>query len=45
MTKQEAYRTFQCYQCPYCDHDKGICTCGDPDSDDCQKDDRKRDGG
>lgn len=38
MTKQEAYKTFKCWHCVYLDNDKGICLCGDPDSDDCPKD-------
>lgn len=38
MTKQEAYKTFRCWHCVYLDNDKGICLCGDTDSDDCPKD-------
>lgn len=44
MTKQEAYKTFRCWNCIYCDHDEGVCLCGAPDSEECSKDD-KEDGG
>lgn len=37
MTKQEAYKTFRCWHCVYYDHDEGVCLCGDPDSEECQK--------
>lgn len=40
MTKQEAYRTFRCWHCVFCDNDEGICTAGNPESDNCPKDDR-----
>ena len=38
MKKIEAYKTFRCWHCVYVDSDEGICLCGDPDSDDCLKD-------
>lgn len=38
MTKQEAYKTFRCFRCMYLDRDEGICLCGDPDSENCPKD-------
>ena len=38
MTKQEAYKTFRCLHCVYLDSETGICLCGEPESDECQKD-------
>lgn len=44
MTKNEAYKTFRCWHCPYLDRDEGVCLCGDPDSEKCERD-SKEDGG
>lgn len=42
MTKQEAYQTFRCLHCVFCDNDEGVCTAGEPGSDDCTKDDEDK---
>lgn len=39
MTKQEADKTFRCWHCVYLDRSEGICLCGNPDSENCPKDD------
>nr|WP_288296572.1 hypothetical protein [uncultured Anaerostipes sp.] len=38
MTKQEAYKSFRCWHCPYRDSDSGECLCGDPDDENCPRD-------
>ncbi len=43
MTKREAYKTLRCWHCVYLDDDSGECLCGDPEDDECQKDEVQRD--
>lgn len=45
MTKNEAYKIFRCYHCVYCDREEGVCVAGDPESDDCPKDEKQEEGG
>lgn len=41
MTKNEAYKTFRCLHCVYLDREEGVCLVGDPESDDCPRDEGK----
>lgn len=39
MTKQEARKQLKCRHCVFLDSETEICLCGDPDSEDCPKED------
>lgn len=41
MTKQEARKQLKCRHCVFLDSETEICLCGDPDSEDCPKEDEQ----
>ncbi|MGN0398867.1 MAG: hypothetical protein ACI4EO_01950 [Blautia sp.] len=43
MKKNEAYKSFRCMHCAFLDRDSGVCLCGDPESDECPKDEEVND--
>lgn len=37
MTRNDAYKSFKCWHCPFLDSDEGECLGGDPESDECPR--------